>query len=145
MYRITSSVANIFAITEDLRVEWAKSLARAERWEEEVLMLKVEMNRILVFMLEKAAWWRRAALARVNIPLDVHHGIIAYAQKQAFIGEELGKKFAAEWAGVFKAHSEEVPRYWPAQYHNVPYIPRQIVRRYNRTTAYSRLKGTGQK
>lgn len=121
-------------------MEWAKSLARAERWEEEVLMLKVEMNRILFFMLEKAAWWRRTALARENVPLDIHPGIIAYAQKQAFIREELGKKFAAEWTAVLKAHGEEIPRYWPSQFHNIPYVPRQIIRRYERTTAHSRLQ-----
>ena len=124
-------------------MEWAKSLARAERWEEEVMMLRVEMNRILHFMQDKVVWWRRAVLARENAHFEYLGGIVAYAQKQAFIREELGKKFAGEWAGVFVAHGEEIPRYWPSKYRDIPHVPRQIVRRYTRTSAYSRLRGSG--
>lgn len=103
-------------------------------------MLRVEMTRILRFMLEKALWWRRAALARENgVPFEYMGGIIAYAQNQAYIREELGKKFAAEWTGVLVAHGEQAPKYWPSQYQNIPHIPRQIVRRYRRTIAYNRL------
>lgn len=103
-------------------------------------MLRLEMYRILRYMVEKAQWWRRAALARENLSIELQAGIIAYAQKQAFIRDELGKKFAAEWAGVFKANGEEVPRYWPSQFRDIPYIPRQIIRRYHRTIAYTRLR-----
>ncbi len=38
-------------------MEWAKSLARAERWEEEVALLRVEMVRSLNFLDFKARQW----------------------------------------------------------------------------------------
>lgn len=136
---LLNDVPVILKVGKDLRVEWARSLARAERWEEEVLMLKVEMNRVLHFMKEKADWWRRSALAREGAPMDILAEIIAYAQKQAYIREELGKKFAAEWAGIYKAHDKEVPRYWPLEFRNVTPVPRQIVRRGRRTIAHGRI------
>ena len=143
-YVLLAFTVPLYLTLEDLRVEWAKSLARVERWEEEVLMLKVEMNRILRFMLDKAKWWQRTALAREHdTPIDVLAGVIAYARKQAYIREELGRKFAGEWAGVYAAHGEGVPTYWPQKFRNVPHIPRQVVRRYSRTIAYSRLHGAG--
>ena len=44
--------------TDDiLRSEWAKSRARANRCKEEVLLLKEEMRRVLVFLEWKSKWW----------------------------------------------------------------------------------------
>ena len=44
--------------TDDiLRSEWAKSRARANRCKEEVLLLREEMQRVLVFLEWKSEWW----------------------------------------------------------------------------------------
>jgi len=40
-----------------LHIEWAKSRARAQRWHEEVLLLKEEMRRVLVYFEYKVSWW----------------------------------------------------------------------------------------
>lgn len=43
---------------ESLRAEWAKSQARAERWEEEVVLIPIEMRRVLRNMVHRAQEWR---------------------------------------------------------------------------------------
>jgi len=40
-----------------MRVEWAKTKARADRWHEEVLLVSEEMCRVLYFFQWKAEWW----------------------------------------------------------------------------------------
>ncbi|KII90795.1 hypothetical protein PLICRDRAFT_67573, partial [Plicaturopsis crispa FD-325 SS-3] len=42
---------------EALRVEWAKSKARADRWEEEVHLLLEKMRRVLAFGSWQGEWW----------------------------------------------------------------------------------------
>ncbi|KAJ6459377.1 hypothetical protein C8R47DRAFT_1081340 [Mycena vitilis] len=42
---------------EDIRVEWAKARARADRWQEELILLEEEMRRVLEFCSWKARWW----------------------------------------------------------------------------------------
>ncbi|EIW81617.1 hypothetical protein CONPUDRAFT_73294 [Coniophora puteana RWD-64-598 SS2] len=42
---------------EGLRVEWLKARARAQRWEEEVDLLKEEMRRVRAFLEHRAQWW----------------------------------------------------------------------------------------
>ncbi|KLO03748.1 hypothetical protein SCHPADRAFT_808091, partial [Schizopora paradoxa] len=80
-----------------LRVEWAKSLARAERWEEEVRLLKVEMTRTLLFLQYKSARWLDWARERTESPPDIQSGILAYAQKQAALSHQIAEKFASHW------------------------------------------------
>ncbi|KAJ7099018.1 hypothetical protein C8R44DRAFT_593419, partial [Mycena epipterygia] len=54
----TSEDAARRATDKGLRVEWAKTRARAHRWTEEVDLLEEEMRRILVFLEWRAGWWR---------------------------------------------------------------------------------------
>jgi hypothetical protein len=41
-----------------LRIEWAKTRAKALRYAEEVDLLEEEMRRVLQFLEWRASWWR---------------------------------------------------------------------------------------
>ena len=87
-----------------LRVEWAKSRARATRATEEVLMLREEMRRLVEFLNWKARWWtERQTLRTVRDPA-LKEGILSYAIKQACIQCEL----CALAQGLFKTPLEEM-------------------------------------
>lgn len=84
-----------------LRVEWAKSRARAKRWHEEVLLLQEEMRRVLVYLEYKAAWWVECgdAEGRETSPA-LAEGLRAYAEGQAQLQRDLYSKFSDKWALV---------------------------------------------
>jgi hypothetical protein len=44
------------ALDDSLQVEWAKSPARKERWEEEVLIIQEEMRRVIMYQHWRALW-----------------------------------------------------------------------------------------
>jgi hypothetical protein len=50
-----------------LRVEWAKSKARATRWHEEIMLLEEEMRRAIAYSGWKADWWQRQAELRSQL------------------------------------------------------------------------------
>jgi len=66
-----------------LRVEWAKAKARADRWEEEVVLLDEEMRCVLVFCEWKQAWWKQQIASRLEVSPELADGLSAYAHKQA--------------------------------------------------------------
>lgn len=103
-------------------------------------MLKAEMQRCLRFLDYKAARWRFRSSQVRNPRDDIQAGLSAYAEKQAFICEELAKKFASHWVGLFKEYGAELPATWPESYKNVPYVVRKIKERRHRTKAYRRLQ-----
>jgi hypothetical protein len=81
-------------------VEWAKSDARAERYSEELDLVKEEMRRVLVYSFWKAGWWRGEKSRRRqegSCAGDVASGCEAYAEKQAYVWEMLARKFADMW------------------------------------------------
>jgi hypothetical protein len=80
-----------------MRVEWAKSKARAERWHEEILLLCEEMCRIIEYFGWKARWWKIQGPRRCDAGVEVQNGAVAYAAKQAAVYENLSKSFAAIW------------------------------------------------
>ena len=80
-----------------LRCEWAKSKARAERWDEEVQLVGEEMRRVLAFLEWKASWWDRQRKAQLNVSGDVLEGAHAYAAKQAHVNRALATSFEARW------------------------------------------------
>ncbi|KAJ6527224.1 hypothetical protein DFH09DRAFT_1328189 [Mycena vulgaris] len=69
---------------DDIRVEWTKARARADRWQEELLFLEEEM-------LEVSA-------ARVSPELA--EGLCAYAKEQAARERRWEQKWALQWAPV---------------------------------------------
>lgn len=84
-----------------MRVEWAKSRARALRWREEVLLLKEEMRRVIVYFEYKASWWveRNNAEGREASPA-LAEGLYAYAAGQAQLQRDLASTFSKKWAPV---------------------------------------------
>ena len=74
-----------------------KSKARADRWNEEVQLVKEEMRRVLVFLEWKADWWTKEGGRVLNVRPDIADGIRAYAAKQAHINRALARSFKMRW------------------------------------------------
>ncbi|KAJ7173526.1 hypothetical protein C8R46DRAFT_1215455 [Mycena filopes] len=82
---------------ESLRVEWSRAKARKSRWEEEVMLLREEMRRVVRYLHWQAAYWREKAEVTVSmddIDAPTQLGKVAYAAKQEALHDEL--------AGFFK-------------------------------------------
>ncbi|TFK60025.1 hypothetical protein BDN72DRAFT_779929, partial [Pluteus cervinus] len=83
---------------QDLRIEWCKSRARANRWQEEILLLQEEMKRVLRFFESQAQSWKlRAKFQPKNGGND---GRYAYACQQAALQEALKAHFQELWKDV---------------------------------------------
>lgn len=96
-----------------MRVEWAKTRARALRWDEETQLLQEEMRRVLAFFEWKAGWWRAQAHRREG-PDDFLSGLEAYAERQAAMYDKLASRFALKWLKVLRVHG--ISPSWEAQY-----------------------------
>lgn len=97
-----------------LRVEFLQSRARAQRWGEEILLLKEEMRRTLEYIKWKAAQWELGveslAVMQTAAVFDqrVIAGIRAYAHKQAAQQRGLGDKFKRLWSTDENALAEDI-------------------------------------
>jgi hypothetical protein len=94
-----------FSCTDDilaLRVEWAKTRARAMRYREEVDLLEEEMRRVLQFLRWRAEWWRQLSPLRADVQTEpaLREGHTAYAERQAKIFEKLHDRFQGLWKDV---------------------------------------------
>ncbi|KAF6764603.1 hypothetical protein DFP72DRAFT_986468 [Ephemerocybe angulata] len=89
----TSEVANTA-----LRIEFCRARARAQRWQEECLLLAEEMIRVERFFAWDAARWvkRATALERTRWTIDfrkeINRGKMAFAWRQASLRTSLGEK-----------------------------------------------------
>ncbi|TDL15288.1 hypothetical protein BD410DRAFT_732930, partial [Rickenella mellea] len=91
-------------LNDDMRVEWAKSQARAQRWQEEVVLVTEEMRRTLVFLEWRAVWWETRIGRRLETA-DMTSGLRAYAMKQAAVQRGLAKRFAKLWVPFLRKNS----------------------------------------
>ncbi|KAF4568154.1 hypothetical protein EYR36_010163 [Pleurotus pulmonarius] len=83
---------------ETMRIEWSKSRARLQRWDEEVELVIEEMRRVLVFLDWKKGWWyEQGALRAGSAPPAVLSGLIAYAAKQAWLLGALLQDSVERW------------------------------------------------
>lgn len=99
------------------------------------------MVHCLRFLNYKAARWRfRASQQQNHVHDDILAGLWAYAEKQAHISEEMAKKFASHWVGLFKEYGSDLPSTWPPEYKDIPYVVRKIKERRHRTKAFRRLQ-----
>ncbi|KAJ7084884.1 hypothetical protein B0H15DRAFT_951369 [Mycena belliarum] len=81
-----------------VRVEWSKAKARKERWEEEVMILREEMKRVLRFLRWRSLWWeKRRGARRGAVRDDVQTGLEAYAARQAALHREIARRFKTMW------------------------------------------------
>ncbi|KAJ7878541.1 hypothetical protein B0H14DRAFT_3083030 [Mycena olivaceomarginata] len=92
-------------MADALRVEWAKTRAKAWRWTEEVDLVEEEMRRVVAFLEWKAERWAVLRDERCSEGLDeiTLEGLSAYAQRQAQIQLDLRDVFSETW--------KDIPRY----------------------------------
>ncbi|KAL0566206.1 hypothetical protein V5O48_015811 [Marasmius crinis-equi] len=86
---------------------WAKSRARAARAEEEVELLKEEMQRTLRFLAWKGKWWREHSSERPDAPGALREGLRAYALSQERIHMRLERLFKELWSKSLEKMEEE--------------------------------------
>ena len=100
--------ANEEELADSMRVHWAKCQARAERYEEEVLLTIEEMGRTLNYFKWKQGWWLSLASERAKSdnppPMAVQRGLRAYAHRQARIYETLIISFTSRWRKALISH-----------------------------------------
>ncbi|KAJ7429660.1 hypothetical protein B0H11DRAFT_2265147 [Mycena galericulata] len=82
---------------ESVRVEWCRAHARKLRWEEEVLLVREEMRRVVRYLQWQALWWEKRIDARKDASREVAAGARAYARKQAALHRRLATHFHATW------------------------------------------------
>ncbi|KIJ11296.1 hypothetical protein PAXINDRAFT_84711 [Paxillus involutus ATCC 200175] len=80
-----------------MRTEWCKARARANRWAEEVMLLKEEMRRVLAFLDWHSKWWVSQAGRRTNLDGVLTEGLVAYALRQADIRCAMRESFHELW------------------------------------------------
>ncbi|KAK7051166.1 hypothetical protein VNI00_004666 [Paramarasmius palmivorus] len=79
------------ALHAGLRVEWATSYARMNRWIEECILIEEEMRRTLASLRWTASQWQQRAATGIE-------GRDAYAFRQASIYESLAYRFETMWS-----------------------------------------------
>ena len=108
-------------VNEVMRVEWSTSLARTERWGEEVKLLQEEMRRVVAFLEWKSLdWSTREGTRAASVTPDIQSGLNAYARKQTAVYRNLALSFTILWRPVFVSHNLDYS--WAAAFlkrHNV--------------------------
>ena len=101
-----------------MRVEWAKVMARAARWNEELLIVQEELRRVLAFFSWKSSWWVDWAVRRmVKDDPALVDGVRAYAYKQAAIWTRMAERCASFWLPVLEQHG--IRPSWKAEYADI--------------------------
>ncbi|KAJ7251189.1 hypothetical protein B0H12DRAFT_1018742 [Mycena haematopus] len=81
-----------------VRVEWSKTKARRDRWEEEVMILREEMRRVLRMLRWTRDEWERRAALHENVDAAVAAGLKAYAACQVYVHRRIGEGFHTGWS-----------------------------------------------
>ena len=97
-------------VNEDMRVEWAQCTARADRWEEEVILLQEEMRRVVQFLEWRSKNWFAKVDSRTNATPVVRAGLSAYANKQGSVYHDLAVWFSRRWRSALASLS--LPHAW---------------------------------
>jgi hypothetical protein len=85
-------------VNDDMRVEWAQCIARADRWEEEETLLQEEMRRVVQFLEWRSSEWFAKTDSRAGtVAPAVHAGLSAYANKQRSVYHTLATRFCQRW------------------------------------------------
>ena len=117
IWRSSTTVVSQDEVNEDMRLEWAQCMARAARWEEEVILLQEEMRRVVQFLEWKSRDWFSRVDARADtVAPAVRAGISAYAKKQGYIFLNLAIRFSQRWHSTLASLS--LPRTWAAEFLN---------------------------
>ena len=84
----------------DLRVEWLKCRARANRWKEEIQLVEEEMRRSLEFGRWLSSWWMQRASIRTGTTSHLKEGLIAYAGEMADMEHRRIISWEKTWASI---------------------------------------------
>ncbi|KAG2358630.1 hypothetical protein BDR07DRAFT_1452640 [Suillus spraguei] len=112
-------------LQDTLRIEWCKARARHNRWQEEIQLLLVEMQRVLAFLAWEARQWDERATLRMVERLEFAEGLITYANRQAAIRRALSASFSGMWRdvgalGMLKLLNLDIGRASAVKVTNVP-------------------------
>ncbi|KAJ7769741.1 hypothetical protein B0H14DRAFT_3509403 [Mycena olivaceomarginata] len=108
----TTGTAEDVVESEPLRIEWAKTRAKAMRYAEEVDLLEEEMRRVLQFMDWRADWWMALVGLRAGKQDEaLREGHEAYAVRQAGYMRGIRDRFAAQWKDTAKFIADARERY----------------------------------
>ncbi|KAF7307926.1 CxC2 domain-containing protein [Mycena kentingensis (nom. inval.)] len=80
-----------------VRVRWAKTLARRDRWIEEVRLLQEEMRRVLRSLISISNEWRARIDCGREVEVELAAGLRAYAKRQVAIHEWIAGRFVQSW------------------------------------------------
>jgi len=117
IWRSNTMVVSPDEVNEDMRVEWAQCVARADRWEEEVTLLREEMRRVVVFMEWKSRDWLSKVDARAGtVTPAVCAGLSAYAREQGSVFHSLAIRFCQRWHSTLVSLS--LPHKWATDFLN---------------------------
>ncbi|KAJ7065997.1 hypothetical protein B0H15DRAFT_794417 [Mycena belliarum] len=84
----------------DIRIEWTKGRARADRWQEELILLEEEMRRVLQYCAWKANWWDQRRYSRKGVSPELAEGLCADATEQAARERRWLDKWQSMWHAV---------------------------------------------
>lgn len=102
-------------VNEDMRVEWAQCVARADHWEEEAALLQEEMRRVVQFLEWRSSdWLAKADLRARAVTPVVLSGLAAYANKQTAVFHNLAVRFCQHWRSAFVSLS--LPHNWATEF-----------------------------
>ncbi|KAJ7836541.1 hypothetical protein B0H14DRAFT_2793727 [Mycena olivaceomarginata] len=88
------------AMTEAVRIEWAKVRARCHRWREEVDLLEAEMERVKRYLAWRAQWWEDQVGRKSGLEDAQLEGETAFASRQAAIQTTLRECFTEDWKAL---------------------------------------------
>ena len=73
-----------------------------QHWEEEVVLIQEEMCRVIAYHEWKAQWWLSQTAHRSDTDDAKLHGVAAYAEKQAYLSDQLAWQCAKHWLPALK-------------------------------------------
>ena len=111
LWRSATTAVSPDEVNEDMRTEWAQCMARADRWEEEVLLLQEEMRRVVQFLEWRSTdWFAKVGTRAGAVTPMVHAGLSAYANKQGSVFHNLAIQFSRHWHSALTTLS--LPHAW---------------------------------
>ena len=98
-----------------LKITMSMTVARADRWEEEVILLREEMRRVVEFLEWQSRDWfgKVDSRARTVTPV-VLAGLSVYVNKQGSIFHNLAVRFSQHWRAALVSLS--LPHNWATKF-----------------------------
>ncbi|KAJ7581672.1 hypothetical protein C8J56DRAFT_1006010 [Mycena floridula] len=85
------------AVHDELRLQWLRARARANRWGEELVLLTEEMRRVCETLAWQSSWWRAQENRRTIQDPSIAEGLNAYARRQSALKDALRDHFRYLW------------------------------------------------